>query len=481
MDVRGETKKGYVAAEVKLNAKSPVPMEYGNTGLTGFSGSRYIPFLDGSNSFAKTLLELRILSVTHNACINTKTSYTIGEGLQITNMAEGQTDEKFVEFFKHMNNRKENGNKVLRKIIEGYLAYGNKPIEVVRFSIKGRKFLYIYPKNFLDCRLSWPNENNESTHVLVSKKFRKGVISFGGKDQEEMKEIPIYKAGPGDKKRYWLKDGNVERTMIWFKNDFDGYDHYGLPSAISSISYQKLEYDNVRFNLDNIENNMVLGGAIFLTGQLSQTEANKIGSDIVRKHTGSGKRGRIAVYASEAGVSDAKWVPFDTRKEGSYIEQDDKVQDKIILAHEWDPVLAGMQTKNAIGKGGGYLEEIYNQKLQTVILPLQNKLLEEVWGPIIEIADEWLGTSWSRHNFSIKPARIINKNAILSSEKGIELFLKIIDKVASGAWPLKAAIKFVSRRLGITEQEAEEELGEINVRSKSNKEGAVNQPGGGVR
>ncbi len=283
--------------------------------------------------------------------------------------------------------------------------------------------------------------------------------------------------------KYWKQDGKVERTCIYFKNEIAGFDYYGLPSSVSSLLNQVLEYRGTRFNLDNVENNMVIGGAVFLSSSLSEAEATRIGNNIIKRHTGAGKQGRIAVIASEQSIADVKFVPFDTHKEGSYKEMDETCESKIIFANNWDSVLAGLQVPSSIGKGSGYLQEIYDQKYRTVIRPLINTLIEQMLNPLMEIADDWLGTKWTQETFDIQPIEINNKSSeAATTVKGIEVMLQIITLVASGAYKIEAAIKLVSARFGISEQEAKDQLGDIqnlgiDVLNKSPKKTGADNAG----
>lgn len=465
---KGATKKPNVrvSAEVRLDPKNPIPLELGNIPFYAINGAKYIPFLDRKDIFFNTLLEARLQSTAQNACIVTKTNYSVGDGVYISNLPANQKPDKYwEEFFKYSNNKRQNFNRVYRLILENFLTFGNVPIEVVRGTVGNKKFLYVYIKNQLDCRLDWPDDYGDVNNMIISRYFRKkGFLNL---TEENCTKLPLYKAGPGSKKKYWYQDPkrkNIERTAIWLKNDIAGYDNYGLPSYIAALIFELLEYGGARFNLDNLENNMVVGGALILAGNLSQDEANRLGTKIIDQHTGAGKVGRIAVFASEEGIENSKFESFDTHKDGSYILQDDKAIQKIMLANEWDATLAGLSHSNSLGKGNGYLNEVYQQKLKTVIKPLQRTILDGFISPLCEIADEWFGTSWSKYEIDVQPIKIVNDTTEANTTvEGITAFMDVVRLVASGAWQLEAATKFVSARFGMTEAEAKEQLGTITI------------------
>jgi len=453
-----------VSNEVKLSPDNPIPKEYTGVSYYSLGGSKYIPYLSKDDNFFSVLQTARIESTTQSACVNTKTNYTIGKGLVIDNMEEEAWPPLFKAFSQRANPKKETLNSVLKEAFGYFYGAGNVPIEIVKGEVGGKRFLHVFVHNVLDSRLS-KNEDGEIDSMVISKLFRReGILQDGDK----VASIPLYDYGSPNRERSWIVDpkSGVSRTGIWLQNYYTGYDDYGMPSSLAGLTYQVIEYQGARYNLDNLENNMVIGGAIVLAGNLDQTEADKLGRKVIRQHTGSGKRGRIVVFSSESGIEQSKWMPFDTRKEGSYKELMSEARDMIILANEWDSVLAGLQTDSSLGKGSGYLKEVYEQKLKTVISPVQNFFVESLLGPLKEIAKDWLGEDWSSLDFIFEPMKFESKSA-LSTPEGINSFLDIIKAVAGGYYSREAAVQLVSRQFGITEAEAELQIGEINVRTES--------------
>lgn len=466
--VKNSGSRERVSAGVRLNPKNPIPLEMENSIGYAVNGARYIPFLDGRDNFFNTILRARLGSTAQNACINTKTNYTLGDGLVVKDDA-AKDDQQWNEFVVRANNRRQSLNGVYRSAVESFFGFGNTCIEIVRGTAAGKKFLKVYVRNMLDCRLTWPNANDEVESVVISKLFRKrGILVLSA---ENCVTIPLYNAGPGIKKQYWYKDtkNDVERTCLWIKNEISGYDHYGLPSFVASLINQLIEYQGSRFNLDNLENNMVLSGMVVLAGNIDNDEAQRIADDVIGEHTGEGKNGRIAVVASEQGINEAEYKSFDTHKDGSYIEMDDKSVEKIMLANEWDSTLAGLQSGKALGKGKGYLKEIYDQKMKTVIKPVHCIMADNFLTPLVEIADDWLGTKWSQYDISIQTSNLFEDvTEATTTVNGINAFVNIVKMVAAGQWQKEAAAKFIATRFGLTEQQALEQLGDTPKTSNKN-------------
>jgi hypothetical protein len=478
-----------VTAEVKLAPHDPIPLELGN--IFGYSpgGNKFIPFFEGTdkvygfNAFFVNILQSAQQSPTQAACITQKTKYTIGDGLYID--GPGEKDKSWQAFKACANGDGKGLNAVLKEIIASYFTFGNVCVEFVKGSFGGKKFLYVYVKNTLDCRKAWPDENNCSNAVIISRWFRKpGVYNLTEKFNIR---IPFYRCGPGNKNMYWMEDAiavtnpdkeaniyggetprggiGVYRTSLWIKDDAPGYDHYGLPSWLPSKIFGMLEYSSAYYNLDNFDNNMSPGGLLAIGGTHSDEEIKKIGRDLNRAYTGKGKQGRILVIGSETGMPDQDFKPFNTHKDGSFIDLIDNSIERIIASNEWDGALLGINKSGTLGKGGSYLNELYQQKVRTVIRPLHRKLKDEFLTPLCEIANEWLGTKWDVNKMDIAVTNLFDDTTEASTTvKGGEYMLKIIELVASGTYPLEAAIELVSDRFGKTREEAAKLLGNIQVR-----------------
>ena len=397
LDKKNPQKKAPLTNKLELSSSTPIPFE-GGVGFSFVGNTRYIPFLQGQINYAELLLESRLLSVTHNACINTKRNYLTGSGFR---QADGtELSKEMLDWFKSVNLRDQNILQLSKKLFDAFLTFGNVPLEIVRFTVLGVKHCFVYVHNFLEWRLGEANKNDISTYAIQSKLFRRSNVQLTEEDYKKSKKLPIYSsknvdksAGKEPREGYnWITDDNgAERTLIWYKNEYVGFDHYGLPSAVSGLIYQNLEYKGARFNLDNFDNNMVVSAILALKGSITQNEANRIGKEAIRNHTGDGKRGRMMVVASEDGIDGSDLHSMDTYKEGSYKESDLHWSEKIILANEWDAVLAGIMSPSSLGKGSGFITKILEIKKNTVVKPAQHDTMINVWHKIFKIASDWIG------------------------------------------------------------------------------------------
>ena len=79
------------------------------------------------------LSELSRCAATHRAILNTKTTFTIGEGISCSN-------ERTQAYFDDINAEGETINDIMKKVISDYWTHGNAYIEVV----KGKGYMNLY-------------------------------------------------------------------------------------------------------------------------------------------------------------------------------------------------------------------------------------------------------------------------------------------------------------------------------------------------
>lgn len=393
-----------ISNRVDLSPSQPIPFEGNSTAFSYLNNAKYLPFLSSASDdwknydrYGKMLLEARLTSSTHNACITTKKDYCAGNGFR--HIEDKDLDPLFVEWLANLNLKNDPATEVNKQAFESFFTYGNCPIELVRFTVAGKRHFLVYAHNFLKWRLVNP-DGDIAAYAITSPLFIKGGFIIGS-DLEKAKILPLYNPRNSDKQN-WQKDATgAERTMIWYKHAVSGFDHYGLPSSVSSMIYQILEYKGARYNLDNFENNMVVAALLALKGNLSTEETNRIGKEMIKTHTGDGKRGRVMVVASEEGIEGSDFHSMETHKEGSYTDADSVWSQKIIQANQWDAILAGIVSPSTLGKGSGFLTKIKEHINNTVITPAQVDIQQKVWVHVFRLAKEWMGFNIDENEIEI--------------------------------------------------------------------------------
>jgi hypothetical protein len=414
--------KTSVSNAIKLDANNPVPFELSGNSFYFFEQSyKYIPFLGTKDDFFNILLEARLLSPTQNACINTRKTYCVANGLTISEIPADKTlkefDQDLYDFVSSVNNRDESINTVVGDIFEAFDTFGNVFIEIVKGFVYKKPFVMVYVWNTPECRLAQPaDEQSPSEAVVRSKRFlRQGIMI----DFKNVTQIPLMNKRNFKLKKNWLTDAKgVSRTVIHLKNKMSGYPYYGMPQSVGSLTHQVLEYRGARYNLDLLENNLNQGGIMVIKGNMTQEEATKKAQLVNKQHAGAGKAGRWTFIATESGIDGSEMHPFDTQKEGSYLEQDKSLEAKIIFQNRWNKVLAGLDDGSALGKGNDYIRTIYDIALKTVIIPQQDYVMENFVRPFFQIVDDHMRTSWSKYTWSFKNSTPASFIQMLNSVDG---------------------------------------------------------------
>lgn len=399
-----------------------LPVDFSGAAFTSITSGGYYPFFAPKDNLFRKLLELRLLSPTQSNCINDKTFYSVGAGLQVQ-------DQKFPEAFdKKINGKRQLIDDVLKGVFESYWQDGNDFIEVVRTEILGEKFIHVYKQNNLDCRFAEPDDGCDPTHVIRSKEFRKdGIYRF--KEKDDPIKIPIWTDNPLNDSDVWIEDPKkpgVFRTMLVLRNEVQGVDHYGLPSNFAGYMQAYLEYCVAHFNVDEFENNLFMAGVLTIMGQLSPTESKALLKDIRQSYMGKGKQRRIFTVSSEQGIGDTKFTPFTQTHEGHFVEFDRHNEGKIINANGWSKELLDMNDKAGLGKGGEYLAQLFKRKFHTTIIPVQQTVLNNFIFPLMQIIDEYKGTKFYDLPWVIKPVipvsleGILDINSLLTVDEGRE-------------------------------------------------------------
>ena len=403
-----------------FNTEIGLPIDFSGRAFTSISNGGYFPFFAPKDNLFRKLLELRLLSPTQANCINDKTFYSVGAGLQVQ-------DQVFPEAFdKKINGKRQLIDDVLKGVFESFYQDGNDFIEVVRTEVAGEKYVHVYKHNNLDCRFAEPDEGCDPTHIIRSKEFRKDGIYRFKKDDDPIK-IPIWTDNPLNDSDVWMEDPNKPgtfRTILVVKNEVQGIDHYGLPSNFSGCMQAYLEYCVAHFNIDEFENNLFLAGVLTIMGQLSHVESKALLKDIRQSYSGKGKQRRIFTVSSEQGIGDTKFTPFTEKHEGHFVEFDRHNEGKIVSANGWSKELLDMHDKAGLGKGGEYLAQLFKRKFHTTIIPVQQTVLNNFIFPLMQIIDEWKGTSFYDLPWTIKPVipvgleGILDINSLLTVDEG---------------------------------------------------------------
>lgn len=421
-------KAAAVSNVAKLDAEHPIPFE--KKGIYTFSsnGTPFIPFIGEDDSFFETLTEVRFLSPTTNACVNTKVKYTVGAGWTFKDDAE---NNRFNEFAKRVNNKGESLNAIIGSVAENLYTSGNAFINLVFANVGNTSKIRIFVKNNFESRLR-QTDKDWATHAIFDRKFR-NYDSY--QINRDTAVVPLYDGNP--KQKWWKdKEGN-EHLCIHVKVPAVGNDYYGLPSNIAGLIQAMLEYKGARYNIDNFENNLVIGGIVAVKSNMSSEEAAKHSKNLVKTYSGDGKRGRHLFLSAEDGIEDLDIKNFETTKDGSFVDLDTHVSSKIVTANSWHPILAGIESGGSLGRGKGYFREVFETMYNSTIRPEQDRIIEHFLNPLFEIMKYKIGEDFTKMPIDIvTPMPVsygseIDPNKVLTINEGRKFFQGLEDNAIS--------------------------------------------------
>lgn len=308
----------------------------------------WIPFGD-DNLFPQHLSELSRAASTHRAILNTKTTFTIGEGFHTLN-------ESLDEYIKDVNADGESLDDVIRKVVDDYWTMGNAYLEVV----VGSGYINLY--------------HHDATTARVAKDKKKILFhpdwSNARKTEDKIKSLDIYPSF-----RKYAK--GVQRSVIHFSDYESTYYYYGLPDYVAALDHIKIANQIGKYNLTRFKNGFMPSAIIELGADMSEDEAQMFINDAREKLTGEGNNSKMLFIAKNGDDSAANVQVISDTSDGSFMELQTITNDNIISAHRWNPALSGIQVAGSLGNNQQILT-IYDIVMSTVIREPQQMVLREL-------------------------------------------------------------------------------------------------------
>lgn len=334
--------------------------------------TKWYPFFKDSNNVYINDLALRAKrSSTHGAILQSKATYTAGEGFLFYQKNEAvnisDLDTKFSEYIKEINSDRQSLHWLFTKVAYDYIYSGNGYIEVV----KGKEFTSLY--------------YTDATKVRVSKE-----TAYISAYWREIRNDSAYNKSDYPVEIIDLWDGDLEtkqeRFLIHLKNLTPEYDYYGLPEHIQVLKWADIEYKIPQFNLDMFKNGFFPSVAIDLfgnppEGMTSQQYVEKIRDSF----TDEGNNSKMFIQLLDDATQGAKITEFSGIKEGQFEELQKLARENIIAGHRWFASLSGLMTSGSLGSNQQIRNE-YNIALKGVVIPQYQIPLLRLFNDVVKIA-----------------------------------------------------------------------------------------------
>tara|TARA_R110000803_G_scaffold137211_3_gene204197 strand:+ start:73 stop:1374 length:1302 start_codon:yes stop_codon:yes gene_type:complete len=330
--------------------------------------SSWIPFGD-DNLFPQHLSELSRAAATHRAILNTKTTFTMGEGFH-------SLDENLDEYLKDVNADGESLDDVIRKVVDDYWTMGNAYLEIVI----GEGYVNLY--------------HHDATTGRVSKEGNKILFHPDWADvnrsEDKIKSLELYPNFRKGKK-------NIKRSVIHFSDYESTYYYYGLPDYVAALDHIKISAQIGKYNLTRFKNGFMPSAIIELGADMSEEEAQIFIDEAREKLTGENNNSKILFIAKNGEEAASNVQIISDTADGSFMELQTITNDNIISAHRWNPALSGIQVAGSLGNNQQILT-IYDIIMSTVVREPQQMVLRE------------LKKLLKRHGgFSVSDLHIVNK------------------------------------------------------------------------
>jgi len=308
----------------------------------------WIPFGD-DNLFPQHLSELARSASTHRAILNTKTTFTIGEGFRTL-------DDKFSEYLKDVNANGESLDDVMRKVISDYWTHGNAYVEVVM----GKGYINLY--------------HQDATTARIGKKKDKVLFHPNWanvkKSEDKIRTLDIY---PTFKK--YTK--GLQRSVIHFSDYESTYYYYGLPDYVAALDHIKIANQIGKYNLTRFKNGFMPSAIIELGADMSEEEAQIFIDEAKDKLTGENNNSKILFIAKNGDEAASNVQVINDTSDGSFMELQTITNDNIISAHRWNPALSGIQVAGSLGNNQQILT-IYDIVMSTVVKEPQRMIIRSL-------------------------------------------------------------------------------------------------------
>jgi hypothetical protein len=310
--------------------------------------NEWIPFGD-DNLFPQHLSELSRAASTHRAILNTKTTFTIGEGFHTNN-------EALDEYIKDVNADGESLDDVMRRVVDDYWSMGNAYLEVV----VGNGYVNLY--------------HHDATTARVAKDKKKILFHPDWADvrktKDKIKSLDLY---PNFRK--YAK--GVQRSILHFSDYESTFHYYGLPDYVAALDHIKIANQIGKYNLTRFKNGFMPSAIIELGADMSEEEAQIFIDEARQKLTGENNNSKILFIAKNGDESAANVQVINDTSDGSFMELQTITNDNIISAHRWNPALSGIQVAGSLGNNQQILT-IYDIVMSTVIREPQHMMIREL-------------------------------------------------------------------------------------------------------
>jgi hypothetical protein len=323
------------------SATIPLFLEKKNQNIVYFGVDNIYPF---------ELIDLYNDSSTHNAIVNGKVGYTVGNGLY----SEDLEVKKWLSFA----NIDEDWTSLLKRISLDYELFNGYAIEVIKTGV-GNQYHHI---DFANIRVGLDGGLQYSDEWITDKGLRNGKPKIQYLD------------------RYNPKDQEQKRGVIYHVDYRPNLKYYPLPVYVGSLAEIKTDVQIGDYWLNEVKNGFVGGTLIQHNNGVPETqveakEFEETFQDKFGKATGT-KIVHLFAPSKENGSEISNLNGNDLHER--YLEMSNRVKESIFIGHRvTNPILFGVKEAGQLG-ARNELDLAYEIFTNTYIAERQNTLLRTI-------------------------------------------------------------------------------------------------------
>ena len=317
------------------------------------------------NDYPYYLLDLYNKSAKHNAIINGKLNYLIGDGWKIEKPEEGLDISKLQGWMGKCNPY-ETFDEVSRKFLLDYLNFGGLCFKVI-WNKSGRGLPVV-------THLDWSNvrTNADGDQFFYTKNWFKIRNGLKVKNREVEDEEDWEVLDPYDPSR---KKGT---QLFYLKSYRPNLDVYPLPAFIGAVQYIDVDTEIANYHYNNLKNGFTSTYMLkFYNGIPEPEEQKKIENLIKEKLAGSSNAGKFILNFSDGKdrSAEVEVIPMSDSDEQFNI-LNETVQQEIFTGHQISsPMLFGIKTEGQLGGRAEMIEA--NELFQNTWCRPNQKFIEE--------------------------------------------------------------------------------------------------------
>tara|TARA_R110002020_G_scaffold183360_8_gene379675 strand:- start:3244 stop:5523 length:2280 start_codon:yes stop_codon:yes gene_type:complete len=342
------------------------------------------------NLYPEYLVELYNGSSINSAIINGVSAMVYGEGIHYEDEENINTKEQYVSLQTLLHNSPKG---TLKNLAFDLKLFGACYVQVIYNKGRTRinKIMHLPAQTI---RAGKMNDNGE-----VETYFYSGSWTNYRKAEYKPRAIPAF----------YSNDRTNPAQLLCIKGYNPTSFYYGLPDYQGSIDYIALDREISNFHLNNIQAGLFPSMLLsFNNGVPTEEERTIIERQIASKFSGSSNSGKVLLTFNDGTETKPTIEPINTNNnDGLYQYLSTEVSRKILTGHRvTSPLLFGVKGEGSgFGNNADELRDSYSLFNNTVIIPLQNTLLEGL-EPVFRTNDINLNLYFK----TLKPADFLDLN-----------------------------------------------------------------------